>query len=577
MLTMCIASTGSAFTLYNFPTPNDVLQNGLIPQWNRGSPQFMTDISALPRVMSVKIDDNFLPGLAPAARAEAINAVWSAFDSWSQSTSGMITFQESAWSAVRNLGAGPLADWEGPSLEEWQSGQFPGTVPGWGAQIEIFSIPQGEQFTMQGRQFQMTSNLLGFNVTARSGVFFDSIDIYLNQNKNWHTDGLGGFDVETVVLHELGHALGLDHPNETIDGGCAAAVHSPVVYQCTQDQPLAGDRGANNGCHDSPNLDPYFWTPGLPSSPADVMEGAYTGLKRQLTDDEVGGMAFIYRPFAGDVTGNFNCTLLDVATAVEYTNGHTALDPRALAAADFMNHNGIIDAIELSYMLDWAQDPNSYDQGSIPQFDPPKLTPSSMTVTATADPYDVGKGGQLEVALAIDNPDAIPVLSWTLNIRYDENAFLNAGCIDGNFPPFGFKIMSELEPGLIQIGKISATASALTAGDLGTLTFDIDIPQAVAMASGAFVIEYIEVVVNDGAIRVYGMMPDDNVFLSDAQVIASDLDVNLDSVVNLDDLYQWHLTPIDVNQSGATDDADRESLSDCLRAGELNDLLTENN
>jgi len=308
-----------------------------------------------------------------------------------------------------------------------------------------------------------------------------------------------------------------------------------------------------------------------------VMYGAYTGIKRTLTDDEIGAMAFTYHPFPGDLTGQFNCTLLDVSIALQFSNGAITLDPRQFAAADFMNHNGIIDAIELSYMLDWASDPNNYDQGDIPQFDPPKGPSTSMTVTALAAPFDVGKGGSLAVSLNLENPSAIPILSWTVNIRYDESAFLNADCIDGEFPPSGFKIMSELEPGLLQIGKISASPSSLTTGHLGDLTFDIDIPAAVTMGAGAFVIEFIEVVVNDGMIRVYGSLPQDTVFLADAQVIASDLDVDLNGVVNLDDLYQWHLTPIDVDQSGLTNDGDRERLSDCLRSGEQDDLLTEQN
>ncbi len=574
LVALFTASSTQAFTLFNFPTAQDVFSFDLVPQWSRGSSQFMNDITAMPRVMSVKIDDGFLPDLSPQEQADAHVAVWNAFDSWSLSSSSMISFQESAWPPVRNMGGGPLGDWEGPSLEDWQSGEFPGTIPGWGAQIEVFSVPEGEQFIVEGRLFEMTPGLLGFNVISRSGVFFESIDIYLNEDQDWSTDGSATWDVETVILHELGHALGFDHPNETIDGGCAGAINASAVYRCSQ-HPLGLARGGNTGCNDSPNIDPFLWTPGAPSSPSDVMYGAYTGIKRTLTNDEIGAMAFTYRPFPGDLTGQFNCTLLDVSTALQFSNGSIPLDPRQFAAADFMNHNGFIDAIELSYMLDWASDPNNYDQGDIPQFDPPKGPTTSMTVTALAAPYDVGKGGALAVSLDIENPSAVPILSWTVNIRYNELAFLNADCIDGDFPPSGFKIMSELEPGLLQIGKISATASSLTTGHLGDLTFDIDIPAAVTMGAGAFTIEFIEIVVNDGMIRVYGALPQDTLFMADAPVIASDLDVNLNGVVDLDDLYQWHLTPIDVDQSGLTNDGDRERLSDCLRSGEQDDLLTE--
>jgi hypothetical protein len=44
-----------------------------------------------------------------------------------------------------------------------------------------------------------------------SGINFDEADIALNTDFNWNTDGINDFDVETVFLHENGHALGLGH------------------------------------------------------------------------------------------------------------------------------------------------------------------------------------------------------------------------------------------------------------------------------------------------------------------------------------------------------------------------------
>jgi len=44
-----------------------------------------------------------------------------------------------------------------------------------------------------------------------SGINIDEADIALNTKFNWATDGVTNFDVETVFLHENGHAAGLGH------------------------------------------------------------------------------------------------------------------------------------------------------------------------------------------------------------------------------------------------------------------------------------------------------------------------------------------------------------------------------
>lgn len=44
-----------------------------------------------------------------------------------------------------------------------------------------------------------------------SGTWIDEADIALNTDFNWETDGINDYDIETVFLHENGHALGLGH------------------------------------------------------------------------------------------------------------------------------------------------------------------------------------------------------------------------------------------------------------------------------------------------------------------------------------------------------------------------------
>jgi len=39
-------------------------------------------------------------------------------------------------------------------------------------------------------------------------------DVHLDNDENWTLDGIGGFDLATVLLHELGHSLGLGHSDD---------------------------------------------------------------------------------------------------------------------------------------------------------------------------------------------------------------------------------------------------------------------------------------------------------------------------------------------------------------------------
>jgi MYXO-CTERM domain-containing protein len=143
---------------------------------------------------------------------------------------------------------------------------------GIGANIDIFSCPGDFEFEFRGRDYGFGGTSLAFTATAASSGDLQSVDIYLNSDYNWATDG-SDFDVETVILHELGHALGLDHPDQAVANGAANYI---------------------------PWSNPA--TPGAAVDPTDVMHSMYypDGVNRELGEDERAGVAFLYNLMQGD-------------------------------------------------------------------------------------------------------------------------------------------------------------------------------------------------------------------------------------------------------------------------------------
>jgi len=95
-----------------------------------------------------------------------------------------------------------------------------------------------------------------------SGTTTDEADIALNTDFNWNTDGINDFDVETVFLHENGHALGLGH---SIDFSAIMFPSYQKVKRDLQQDDIAGVSflyPATNNTEPEPNPEP---TPGVSS------------------------------------------------------------------------------------------------------------------------------------------------------------------------------------------------------------------------------------------------------------------------------------------------------------------------
>jgi len=315
MALMLIGAEASSFTLFGFRSWTQI-QNGAYVRWIEAA-------YGEPFTLSFAIEEGLLhrsdrPELSGQARA----AVLSALSSWSEGSGGLITFEESQWSATPNEGASPPA-YEGPPLHEWDGDLSRPFC--WGANIDVFSRPTGFEITSEGVNFFMSPTTLAFAIVTRSVAVnrIRSVDIYLNESFNWSTTGEPNtFDVETVMLHELGHALGLDHPQQAAKMGGA-------------------------------NLDPQEFLPGWPWSPGDVMHPVYTGIKRALTEDELGALRFLYGAEVhegpgGDINGDGVVNSQDLALLLGSWGACPA--PPASCHGD-INGDGVVNAQDLAIVL----------------------------------------------------------------------------------------------------------------------------------------------------------------------------------------------------------------------------------
>ena len=59
-----------------------------------------------------------------------------------------------------------------------------------------------------------------------SSTILESVDVELNSKYSWGTTGGSGVDVQTIVGHELGHALGVAHCHAIGESSCFSATCS---------------------------------------------------------------------------------------------------------------------------------------------------------------------------------------------------------------------------------------------------------------------------------------------------------------------------------------------------------------
>ena len=161
---------------------------------------------------------------------------------------------------------------------------------GYGAEIDFFALspqeyPDVTEFGAYTTWWYLYQQPMGTNGLRLPGSTLTSADIVVNVEACFHLDpsltGRGCNHFESLILHELGHALGLTHPNEY-----------PQRNFDTDDNPfnvmVINCRNPMKGFKLSPHYDPNAVMNSSMGQPEPVLAG--------LTNDDLGALHFLYPP-----------------------------------------------------------------------------------------------------------------------------------------------------------------------------------------------------------------------------------------------------------------------------------------
>lgn len=579
----------SGFVLLDYRTQAEIA-NGQYRGWEGY-------LDGQPIPLSYQFDDEFMDFLGPQGRQAAKEAVIAALQSWSNATNGNLSFHESQWVAVENSDLTPFWQWEGPSFAQWEALGFPlDNLPGWGANMDFFTKPVGFMITSGDITYTMTPGILGFAVIYRAGDFIRSVDIYFNEAWSWSTSasqtaqasgngfgdieyacnsaargvahdhgshgrpgdqgGVAGtgpvFDVQTVVLHEVGHALGLDHPNEAQANGGAL-------------------------------IDPFTFAylPGNCWQTSSVMHGDYNGLKRELKPADIGGMAFLYLPaLAGDLDASQEIDAADAFLAIHLIGGDATPTPYEVNIMDFVERDGLIDDLETATVVQWAFGSALSETEPDWSQDPLQALSTALIVTPSFEPPVMTLGETSTLVLDLHNPNHRNIRMWTIEAEYDPAILTNPRVIDGTLFGGSIWVVPEFEPGRIRFARVALFEEEnTTAGSVARLTFDViglPSPGGGKSTRDAIALTEARILVSDPVLHVFAANPGgETLIIHPLPTLFADLDVTGDGVVGTEDWYAFLDDPFDINDDGVTNPADQAVYLSLMRQTETADITTD--
>lgn len=313
------------------------------------------------------------------------------------------------------------------------------------------------------------------------------------------------------------------------------------------------------------------------------MAGVYAGVKRDLADDDIGGISFLYRSFLqGDLDSDGVVTLLDAVRAIDFAGNVVAASPYEVNALDFRIRNGMVDSDEAMQVVQWVIDPNSsrpdQDESLIKESTAGGVSPTTVTINSTVYPLDVGLNDEFRLTVTIANPDAVRFVAWDIDLIYDPTIFSNPQISNGTFLAGGAWVSSGPDDGNIRFSKFGiGMFDDATSGTLGTVTFDVDLAAAAASPD---VIQFqyadAQIVADVPIIHNYGsqMNLPETLTLNHPEVMSYLYDGDGSGFLDVEDLYSYFVTPFDVSKNMSITDFDRRTLQNAARRYEMSDILT---